>query len=160
MFMGKSLYLAATVNGQLITRLSVIKELEKQSGKKVLDNMITQSLIMEEARKKNIKINSQDIDKQMKGIEESVKKQGQNIDQLLAAQGMTKVDLRNQINVQMIIEKALASKIKVTDKDIDTYLKDNKAQFSQAGGGEPSRDQVKKQLQRKNYKKFLKNQIQ
>ena len=41
----KGLFIAATINGSPITRLAVIKELEKASGKQALDSLITKKLI-------------------------------------------------------------------------------------------------------------------
>jgi hypothetical protein len=48
----KKLFIAASVDGSYISRMSVVRELEKQGGKKVLDTFITRQLIGQEARKK------------------------------------------------------------------------------------------------------------
>ena len=45
------MFVAAYVNGRLISRLSVVRELEKQGGKKTLDALIIKSLIAQEAKK-------------------------------------------------------------------------------------------------------------
>ena len=54
-FVGKT-FIAATANGQLIGRLSVIKTLEKQGGKTTLDTIILKALINQEAKKRKINI--------------------------------------------------------------------------------------------------------
>ncbi len=48
----RSAFVAATVNGQPISRLSLVRELEKQGGKQAMDSLITKTLIDQEAKKK------------------------------------------------------------------------------------------------------------
>jgi hypothetical protein len=50
-FGGKVLFVAS-VNGQLVNRLSVIKELEKQGGKKTLDTIVLKTLINQKQKRK------------------------------------------------------------------------------------------------------------
>src|SRR4030042_6567735 len=52
----KSLVVAATVNGAPIYRLSLIKQLEPQGGKTILDGIIEKTLIEQEAAKANISV--------------------------------------------------------------------------------------------------------
>ena len=66
----KGLFIAAIVNGEPITRLSVVKELEKQSGKATLDNLITKKLILQEAKKRNVQVTKADLDSEIKKIEQ------------------------------------------------------------------------------------------
>ncbi len=44
-YFSKKFFAAATVNGKSISRLAVLKKLEKQGGKKILEMMITQVFI-------------------------------------------------------------------------------------------------------------------
>src|SRR5690349_14247110 len=53
LYVGRGLFVAAVVNGQPISRISVIKETEKQSGKQALDTIVRNTLIEQEARKAN-----------------------------------------------------------------------------------------------------------
>src|SRR3990167_8603459 len=64
--------LAATVNGEPIGRLAVIAELEKQGGKNTLDSLITETIILQQAKKKNVTVTDKEIDKQIKDIEKSL----------------------------------------------------------------------------------------
>ena len=93
----RGLLIAATVNGQPISRFSVISALEKQSGKQTLESIIVKTLILQEAKKQNIAISKSDLDQEIKKIEAEVSSQGQNLDQLLLAQGMSRKDLTEQI---------------------------------------------------------------
>src|SRR3989344_2438282 len=44
-FIFKGFFIASIVNGEPISRLSVIKELEKQGGKSVLESLVTKKII-------------------------------------------------------------------------------------------------------------------
>lgn len=125
-FFLRGLFVAALVNGQPITRVAVIKELEKQGGKQALSSLVNQVLILQEAKKKNIEVSQKEIDDAAKQIEDSLKTQGQNLDTALAMQGMTKQDFLMQLKLRNLVEKLLADQIKVTDKEISDYIEKNK----------------------------------
>ena len=122
----KGFFVAALVNGQPIARLTIIQELEKQGGKQTLSSLINQTLILQEAKKKNIEVSQEEIDKSAKQIEESLKQQGQNLDTALAVQGMTRQDFLMQLRLRGLVEKLLADQIKVTDKEVSDYIEKNK----------------------------------
>ncbi|QQG43893.1 MAG: SurA N-terminal domain-containing protein [Candidatus Roizmanbacteria bacterium] len=147
LFYFKGLFIAAIVNGQPISRLEVIKELEKQGGQRTLESLITKNLILQEARKNKINISSKELDEEIKKIESQVSKQGQNLDQLMAAQGITRDLLKEQIRVQKIIEKILGNKITVTDKEVDDYIQNNKQSLPENLQGDELKKNIKQQLQ-------------
>lgn len=146
LYFGKSLFVVAMVNGQPISRLSLISELEKQSGKKALDSLITQTVIIQEAKKQGISITDKVVDTEIKTIEKSLKGQGQTLDTALSAQGMTLDQLKKQIRLQKILEKMVASNIKVTEKEIDAFMKANEASMPKDGDKKALRKQVSDQL--------------
>ena len=121
-YFGKKTFFAASVNGQLVSRLSVIKDLEKQGGKKVLDTIILKTLINQEANKRKLSLSKSEIDDEIRKIEVNVTTQGSTLDALLAQQGMTREDLTAEIKLQLLVTKMVDGNIKVTDKEIDSYL--------------------------------------
>jgi len=141
----KGLFIAATVNGYPITRFTVVKELEKASGKQALDSLIVEMLINSEAQKKGITVSADDINAEIKTIEDQLKTQNQTLDQALQAQQMTLEDLRKRIDVQKKIEKLVADKIQVTDEEITKYITDNKFTIP-AGQEETYKNQIKDML--------------
>ena len=72
----KNLLVVATVNGSPISRWSVLSQLEASSGKSVLDSIITKKLIEDEASSKNVSVSAEDIDGEIKIIEERLKEAG------------------------------------------------------------------------------------
>jgi foldase protein PrsA len=115
-------FFAASVNGQLINRFSVIKDLEKQGGKKVLDTIILKTLINQEAKKRKLAVSQKEVDTELKKIESNISSQGSTLDALLVQQGMTKNDLIGEIKLQLLVTKMVDNNISVTDKEIDDYL--------------------------------------
>lgn len=142
----KGLFIAATVNGVPISRLAVIAKLEKSSGKDTLDSLITQRLIEEEAAKKGITVNQEEINAEIKKVEDEIKAQNLTLDQALAYQGITQDDFKEQVVLQIELEKMLADKIQVTDAEVDQYFKDNEITIP-AGQESSYKDQAKAQLQ-------------
>jgi len=119
----KGLIIAATIDGEPISRLKVIKTLEKVSGKDALDSLITQKLIMAEAKKQGITIGDDEVNKEIQKIEEQLKSQGQTLDNALSLQRMTLDDLKEQIVIQKELEKMLSNQTQVTDEEIEKYMK-------------------------------------
>jgi hypothetical protein len=124
-FYFKGLFVVALVNGQPITRLSIIQELEKRGGKQMLSSVITQALILQEAEKQNVTVAQKEIEEEIKKVEDNLKKQGQSLDQALTFQGLTREDFVTQIRLQKLVEKMLAKDMKVTDREIDDYIEKN-----------------------------------
>src|SRR3989344_7105617 len=126
LFFAKGLFIAATLNGSPISRLSVIKDLEKQGGKQTLEVIITQKLINTELAKQNISVTKEEVDQEIKKIEAQVTSQGGTLKDALAQQNMTEEKLREQITIQKKLEKLLGDKIAVSDAEIDAYVSENK----------------------------------
>lgn len=123
----RGLFIVALVNGQPISRIAVVGELEKRNGKQALEALIIQTLILQESQKRNIAVSSTEINSLIKKIEDGLKKQGQNLNQALSIQGMTRVDLESQLRIQKLVEKMVSKDVKVTDKEVSDYIEKNKA---------------------------------
>lgn len=141
-YVGRSLIFAAWVGNRPIFRYTLIKELEKQGGKQVLEALMERSLIQQEGSKANIKVSDDDIIKEIAKIEEVVKKQGMTLDSALSVSGMTKKDLIGQIKLQIIKERIFKDKITVSDEEIKSYYDTNKIQES----FETAKDNIKTEI--------------
>ncbi|HSW48077.1 MAG TPA: SurA N-terminal domain-containing protein [Candidatus Saccharimonadales bacterium] len=138
-FKYRGLFVAAVVNGQPISRMEVVKETEKQSGKQVINNLVRNTLIEQEAKKQNVTVTDKEIDDEIKKVESNLSKQGQKIDQVLAAQGLTREDLRKLIRLDKLVGKMVGKDIKITDKEVADYIDKNKESLPQ----DQSEDQLK-----------------
>lgn len=143
----KDQFIVAMVNGRPISRLALIKELEKQYGKETLDVLITQNLIWQEAEKQGVTVSSEELDQEIKKIEEEVAAQGQDLSQLLSAQGMTPDELKEQIKLQKTAEKIVGKDIEVTDEEVETYFAENEASPSGDTMTEEIKQNIRQQLE-------------
>ncbi len=151
LFAGKSLVVAATVNGSPISRLSVVKELEAQSGKAALESMIQKKLIDAELAKQNVVVSQAEVDAEIKTIEQQVTSQGGTLKAALEAQGMTEERLREQILIQKKLEKVLADKVIVTDADLEAYKKQTDAKLPEGEKEEDFNKELKDQLKQQKF---------
>ena len=127
----RGLFIVALVNGAPISRIAVVGELEKRNGKQALEALIIQTLVIQESQKRNIDVSPTEINNLIKKIEDSLKKQGQNLNQALEIQGMTRADLESQLRIQKLVEKMVAKDVKVTDKEVSEYVEKNKQAIAQ-----------------------------
>lgn len=127
LFFANGIFVAATVNGSPISRLSIIQELEKQDGKQALEAIINKKLIETELNKQKMRVAKEEVDAEIDKIKTQVTAQGGTLEMALAQQGMTIEKLREQIAIQKKLEKLLADKVAVTEAEIDIYIKDSKA---------------------------------
>jgi hypothetical protein len=93
----KGQFLAASVNGELISRHTVISELESISGKEALNSLIIKRLIAQAASNKNISISDEEINTEIKKAEDQIKARGGTLDQYLVTQGATMEVFKKQI---------------------------------------------------------------
>jgi len=137
----RGLFVAAVVNGQPISRLAVVQQAEKQSGKQTLDTLVRDALIEQEAKKENVTVSDKEVNDEIATLQGNLKKQGQSLDQVLSTQGMTLNDLRNLIRLDKLVQKMVGKNITVSDKEVTDYINQNKSSL-------PSTDEatLKKQV--------------
>lgn len=151
LFFAKGLFIAALVNGEPISRLAIIRELEKRDGKNALSALVNQSLILQEAKKKNIEISQKEIEASAKQIEDTLKTQGQNLDAALLAQGLTRKDFEGQLKLRKFVEKLLAQEVKVTDKEVNDYIEKNKGSLPENMKEDEIKVGVRQQLEQQKF---------
>lgn len=131
--------------------MTFINELEKQDGKRVLESLISKTLVLQEARNKNINITSDEMTSEIKNIEESLKARGQTLDQILKLQGITIDSVKDQIKLNLIMKKLLGDRVSVTDKEISEYIEKNKNLIPEGSSPDEAKKQVKTQLEQQKF---------
>ena len=126
----RSFFVVALVNGKPISRFGFDRTLEKQGGKQVLNNIVTEMLINQEAKKQNVTANKADLDQKFTEIDNQLKAQGQTLDAALTANGETRADFDSQMKTQIVLEKILGKDVSVTDQEISDYFTKNKATYA------------------------------
>lgn len=150
LYMFRGLFVAATVNGQVISRFTLTAELDKKAGKQTLEALVTKDLILQEMAKKNITVTDAQVNTELKKIEDTLSKQGRTLTDALSQQGLTKADLVDQLRIQKMIEKLFAKNITVSGKEIDAFLAQNKD--SLPAGQDPAALRVSAEAQIKQQK--------
>tara|TARA_B100000508_G_scaffold130011_1_gene116810 strand:+ start:1354 stop:2013 length:660 start_codon:yes stop_codon:yes gene_type:complete len=116
---------AAKVNGESISRLSIVNELEAQAGAAVLDAMISDILIEQAAAEAGATITDAEVATEITAIEGQITGQGGTLEQVLAQQGLTRDSLTEQIKTQKMLEVLLADDITVTEEEIKAFIEAN-----------------------------------
>ena len=120
----KEWFVAATVNGSPISNIQLLSEMNKQYRTQTLNQMINEKLILDTARKQNTIITSGEIDAK---IDEIIKNVGgrEAFEGLLAQQNLTIDSLRNQIKLQLTVEKLYANEATVSAEEVNQFLEQN-----------------------------------
>lgn len=147
-FIKKDWFVVATVNNQPITSVEYYQNLKAKDGSQVLNQIIQDRLINQEANKKGVTVSEADINKKVATIQ----KQVGGADQLknaLSSRNLSESEFRNQIKIQLLVEKLLQNEIKVSDKEVDDYIakNQNSTDPNTTGVDLKNRDAVKTQLQ-------------
>lgn len=137
----------ATVNGQTISRLAYYQTMEKQIGEQVLDNLVTEALILNAAKTQNYVVDEAAIDEQLEGIKKQIEANGQTIEEALAAEKMTMPEVRRQFALQQIVQKLGSGTVEVSQAEIEEYIEQNKDFLPEGVEGQELTDMVKSQLQ-------------
>lgn len=144
-YLTKGYFFVASVNGQLISRSSIDSDLEKQYGAQELDYQITKALVEQEAAKEHVTVSQQEINQEIKNNEDSLKKQGQNLDQVLQTEGLTRQSFADRIKLQKLVDKMLGKNVTVSDSEAKNYLDQNKSSLPPGTTLADAKDQLKQQ---------------
>jgi len=118
----------ASVNGQTISRSAFDQKLESTPvAKQVLTQMIQQDLIDQYAANNHIQVSQAEIDKQENDIK-SKYPPGQ-FDQILKNQGLTEQDVQNILKERIVLNKAVAPQVHVSNSDVKAYFDKNHALY-------------------------------
>ncbi len=143
-FWKKDWFVVATINNQPVTSIEFYQNLKAKSGQEVLDQIIRDKIISQEAASKGIIVSPSDIDKKVKEVEDQVGGK-EELKAALTSRNITENDFRNQIKIQLLVEKLLEKDIKVSEKEIDDYIAQNpEDQFVK--GADPKDKKVREEI--------------
>jgi parvulin-like peptidyl-prolyl isomerase len=142
----RGLFVAAVVNGQPISRLEVVRQTEQQAGKQTLDTLVRNALIEQKAKEQGVSVTDQEINDEIKKLQDNLSKQGQNLDQVLQAQGMSQDDLKKLIRLDKLVQKMVGKDVAVSDDEINAYIEQNREALPQDVEEAELKTQVTEQL--------------
>ena len=110
------------------------KELIAQLESDMLGQLVENVLTAQEAQKYGIEVQDRDIDNAVENFKKANNLDDERLKNGLAAEGLTMEDYRkkmsDQIRQSMLINRAVRSKIIITDEDVSAYYNDHKDQFT------------------------------
>lgn len=147
LFLNKGLFIAGLVNGEPVSRIEVISELEKQQGGATLNRIIDKKLILQEAEEKNISVSDEEIEqKRTEIINQVTGGNEESFSQVLQSQGLTPEQFVQELRIQIMVEKMLADVTSVTDEEFNKFIQDNPDLVENAQNEEETRSQLRQQL--------------
>ncbi len=113
----------ASVNGVAILRGTLHNKLEERFGRMVLEQLIMEELIKQEAKKKKIKIDDKEVQARMSEIKKQMGST-EKFNQALAQNNMTESEMKQQIRIEITLEKFIEKEI--NEKEVDALQKEKK----------------------------------
>lgn len=125
LFLGNKYLVAGWVNNKPITRFELNSQLNKRYGKDMLEELIVEKLIKEEALKRNVSVSQEEIDQEIKKAEDQ---QGgaDKLTQLLSANNISREDFNKLVRLQLLRQKMFGQGININDDDVKKYIDENK----------------------------------
>jgi len=120
----------AKVGSESLTKDDLYTFFVEQNGEAALDTLITKNLIKQEVEKENITVTSEEIDAELQELIDSYGGE-ETFEQQLTASGLTQEDIKEDIEVNLQIEKILEPQIEITEEEMQTYFDENKDSFAQ-----------------------------
>lgn len=135
----KNLFIAATVNGSPISNLELQNRLNNQYREQTLNQMVNEKIVMDEAKKKGIITTTADVNKQISTLEKNVGGP-KALDELLIQQSQTRTSLKDQIMIQLTIEKMYANDATVSGDEVKQFIDQNKDQLQATTSAEQTKE--------------------
>lgn len=143
----KSWLVAATVNNEPISNLELQTKLNQQFRDQLIAQLVNEKLLDQEARKNQVTVTQEDLNQKITELENNVGG-AEALDSLLSQQGQTRVMLKDQLRIQVIIEKLYSKEATLSAEEVADYVIQNQAQFKasdSAGQKKEAEDLLKQQ---------------
>ncbi len=120
-----------SVNGDRITKSELYDTMANVYGASAVDSLVTMKVIEKEADERNIKVNDSEINKEVDAYIESYGGEDA-LKSALEASSLTIDDLKEDIAVNIKIEKLMQEDIEITEDEVKAYYEENKANYDQS----------------------------
>ncbi|MFH0937247.1 MAG: hypothetical protein V1808_03055 [Candidatus Daviesbacteria bacterium] len=121
-------FIAATVNGTPISTLSLLSRISAQYKTQTLEQMINEQLIWDEVKKNRVVVTEADVNQKISQLEANVGG-AQALDNLLTQQGQNRTSLKQQVRIQLAIERLYDKEASVSASEVTDFITQNKDQL-------------------------------
>lgn len=121
----------AMVNGEKITKEQFYEALVENSGKIVLEQLVSLMIVSQEAEKQGIKITDADVEARIEEIiQEDYYGSRDFFEQALLQSGWTEESLKANLRIDMMLTEMVRRKTEITNEEVAQYFADNRADFN------------------------------
>lgn len=145
----KYLVVPVSVNGQPLFIWEYLVEMHNTFGDQMLNQLIAKSLVEQKAKEQGVSVSSQEIDEEFTKLEEQIAAEG-GIDEFLKSQGLTRAEVRKEIEINLVIQKLMADQISVSEEEVNQYFKDNQDIYEDISE-EEAKAEIRVELKNKKY---------
>lgn len=124
----KEWIIAATVNGSPISNLELQMRMNQQFRTQTLNQLVNEKIIFDEAAKNNVVVTDTEIDRKISEIEAGVGG-AEALDAMLSQQGQNRDSIRQQLKLQVAIEKLYAKDATISAQEVEGFVDQNKEQL-------------------------------
>jgi peptidyl-prolyl cis-trans isomerase SurA len=134
--LGKSFFQKITEE----TPANQLADVLQQARKTVIDKLIDKKLLLQQAKKLNIRVSDEDVENALKNLIANNKSTMEQFRKEVGAMGMSekqyREDLREQILSSKLINYEIRSKVIISDEKIKDYFNNNQITEKMVGNGE------------------------
>lgn len=144
-------FVVATVNGEAINRFQVYQVMEQQGASEVLDILITETLVEQNAKQQDMVVSDTELEEEIQRIEAQYIQSDQSLDDILALQGTNREELNHQIRINLLIEKLVGDSVpEASEEAVLKFYQDNQAVYANLESQEDQLQAAKQDLESQN----------
>lgn len=125
LYLNKNLFIAALVNNQPITTQELNTQMKKLYKERILNQMINEKILDQEARKKGVSVSPAEINEKIAEVEKSYGGK-ESFLMLLSQQGISEEEFTSQTKVRLLVEKLYSKEAQPSEDEIKKYVEANK----------------------------------
>lgn len=154
----KSYVVAATVNGQPIYRHTLLLTTEQVHGPMVLEQLINEQVVAQEASKRGLVVTQEDLDTEFQNLKDRYQKeQGVDLESVMQQNGVTRQEVQKNLTPQALQNKLITSEgLVATDDEVDAFFVANPTLLPEdAKEAATARENLKQSLKDQKVQGFL-----
>lgn len=127
-----------TEDSQVVARIGSrefkLSDLEDQLfekyGKELVNQLLDREALRLEAEARNTKITREEVDAELKRMQQGYDSEAQFYESMENQIGMSKEDIREDVYYRLILERVATQAVSVTDQEVTAYIKDHPEEFT------------------------------
>ncbi len=145
--LGRDPEVVARVNGEAITKEELYQAMVRAVGQQTLQRLITERLVAQEAARAGVSVADAELDARVAELQADFGG-AEAFQQVLAAYGMTLADVRQELRLNLLVER-LVGEVSVSEEEVAAYYEANRDRYPD--GIEAAREAIEAELQRNGF---------